>query len=163
MRAQATELGQVTARCAREHGSAVNTLNKCVLSAEHEKDFLEKKRKNEVADAARALVAKKEADGAKAIEKVTSAWDERIELRVAAEEKMKVARGTGRAPATMSARACVASTQPPYSPCAPAARQGQFRTVWTSFEQASLGMHPTGAVRPSRLGCIWLGMNTLAI
>jgi hypothetical protein len=69
----------------------VNTLNKCVLSAEHEKDFLEKKRKNEVADAARALVAKKEADGAKAIEKVTSAWDERIELRVAAEEKMKVA------------------------------------------------------------------------
>ena len=31
------------------------------------------------------------ADGAKAIEKVTSAWYERIELRVAAEEKMKVA------------------------------------------------------------------------
>lgn len=85
------EISQVTARCAREVGSATDTLNKRVLSAEHEKSFLEKKRKEEAVHAARTLLDKKEHDAESAIAKVTAEWDDRIELRVAAEEKTKLA------------------------------------------------------------------------
>ena len=69
----------------------MDTLNTRVLSAEHEKNFIEKKRKEEAVHAARTLVDKKEHDSELAIAKVTAAWDDCIELRVAAEEKTKLA------------------------------------------------------------------------